>query len=162
MMDMQVCIRGLNADGIAEWFRVPVSEDEVMARLKIHSDRMYVIEDYCFPVPVDYYASVDDVNYMYDQLMQLETNVYLEDVEILCNYFYLSLDELADVATGGIRCWLADTMAAVAETMVRGGHCGEMPVWLCDFIKYAEMGDDLQKSGRFVPGKKGIYEMILR
>lgn len=161
MYDMQVYIRAIGSDQPGEWFPLPLNEDVMMEAFQIKSDMQYVIEDYIFPVPIDYYARVSDINDMYNMVMLVQFKVPLEDISLVCDSLYISLAELTD-QEAQIRRWSCGSMTDLAETMVKGGYCGEIPQWLYSFIKYAEMGNSLFQTGRFVEGKKGIYEMMER
>lgn len=166
MEDMRVYIESYSEHGRTEnvgaWFTLPIDEDEFLEILGVDaysSDYTIKESDMPFDVDLDRYPTIEDINILFDNVLELPEEIQ-EEISELKHYFG-SIEELCDHADDIILYSHCDDMADVAQYYIEEtGALGEIPSYLQNYIDYEAFGRDLYIEGNFLETRHGIFEIM--
>lgn len=165
MDDMRVYIANLGkyneGELVGDWFSFPLDEEEIEERIGLNGEyEEYAVHDTDnFPCEVSEYASIDELNRLYEMIEELPSEVVdsLEDfilhfgsLEAVCEHvddivFYSDCDSMEDVA----RYYVEELQSL-----------GEIPASLEYYIDYEAYGRDLEIGGTFIESSRGMCEIM--
>ncbi|WP_455683683.1 antirestriction protein ArdA [Thomasclavelia sp.] len=144
---------------VGAWFTLPVDYDEMAERIGLNGCyEEYAIHDYELPFEIREYASIDELNQLYEMVSELDEDIQAELKEL--QPYFGSIEELCDHADDIIHHSDCSDMGDVAQHFIEeSGALGEIPAFLQNYIDYEAYGRDLEYSGSFVVTNHGVFEI---
>lgn len=162
--DMRVYIANLGKynEGylVGDWFSFPLDGEEVAERIGLTMGyEEYAVHDTDnFPVEVEEYTSIRELNHIYELVQQLP-----EEIVDNLNGFIRHYGSLEEVVNNQDRIYFypgCDTMEDVARYYVEELHTlGDIPTEFAYYIDYQAYGRDLEIQGSFLETSNGMCEM---
>lgn len=142
---------------VGEWFTFPINEDEVAEKVGLNERyEEYAIYDYEFPVRINEYISIKELNEMNSMIEDMDDHIIEALSELISCYGDLKTvyEHCSDIIF-----WRHKDMEAIAEELVEMGYYGEVPHKLKYYIDYLEITCDLKTKGRWIKVSDGILEV---
>lgn len=140
------------------YFPLPVDPDYVNEELHIKENDGYYILDYDLPFEIEEEITLEELNRLCRMVIELEPYMQ-DDLNVLLDYGY-SLEQVYD-EKDNIEFYEAyDNMEELAYDLVTHYRIfGELSDRVEKYFDYAAFGRDLERSGKYVIGRHGIYSM---
>lgn len=164
--DMRVYIANLGKynEGylVGDWFSFPLDEEEIAERIGLNAEyEEYAVHDTDnFPCEVSEYASIDELNNLYDLISELDDYILDQLDEFISHYG--TIEELVDHKDDIYFYPDCDNMEDVARYYIDELQTlGEIPPSLQEFIDYEAYGRSLEMGGYFIETSYGMCEIQL-
>lgn len=164
--DMRVYIANLGKynEGylVGDWFSFPLDEEEIAERIGLNAEyEEYAVHDTDnFPYEVSEYASIDELNNLYDLISELDDYIIDQLDEFISHYG--TIEELVDHKDDIYFYPDCDSMEDVARYYIDELQTlGEIPPSLSYYIDYEAYGRDLEIGGCFIETSHGMCEIQL-
>lgn len=164
--DMRVYIANLGKynEGylVGDWFSFPLDEEEIAERIGLNAEyEEYAVHDTDnFPCEVSEYASIDELNNLYEMISELDDYIIDQLDEFISHYG--TIEELVDHKDDIYFYPDCDNMEDVAHYYIDELQTlGEIPPSLSNYIDYEAYGRDLEIGGRFIETSRGMCEIQL-
>ena len=144
---------------VGEWFTLPVDEDEVDERLGLNGRyEDYAIQEYEFPFKYEGISSIEDANYLYEQVDALPEYIQ-EEIPALVGEVG-TIEELCECADDIILHSGCSSVEDVAyEYIEECGVLDGLPQNLQGYFDYAALARDMAIEGRYVETSRGVFEI---
>lgn len=143
------------------WFSFPLDEEEIAERIGLNERyEEYAIHDTDnFPIKIDEYMSIDELNRIYDTISDFPEEV-LDKLNAFVSFFG-SLEELADNLDRIICYSGCETVEDVAYHFAYElNTLGEIPPALNGYVDCEAYGRDLEIERYFIETKYGMCEIM--
>ncbi|MCU0080481.1 antirestriction protein ArdA [Extibacter muris] len=164
--DMRVYIANLGKynEGylVGDWFSFPLDYEEIAERIGLNAEyEEYAVHDTDnFPCEVSEYASIDELNNLYEMISELDDYIIDQLDEFISHYG--TIEELVDHKDDIYFYPDCDCMEDVARYYIDELQVlGEIPSSLSYYIDYEAYGRDLEIGGRFIETSYGMCEIQL-
>lgn len=162
--DMRVYIANLGKynEGylVGDWFSFPLDEEEIAERIGLNAEyEEYAVHDTDnFPCEVSEYASIDELNNLYELISELDDYIIDQLDEFISHYG--NIEELVDHKDDIYFYPDCDCMEDVARYYANELQMlGEIPSSLEKYIDYEAYGRDLEMGGYFIETCRGMCEI---
>lgn len=162
--DMAVYIANLGkyneGELVGGWFSFPIDEEDVAERIGLneHYEEYAVHDTDNFPMEIDEYISIEELNRMYEMIQDFPEEV-LDNLDAFKSYFG-SVEELAE-NLDRITCYYGcETMADVAYHFAYElNTLGDIPPAMEHYLDCEAYGRDLEIEGYFIETSYGMCEI---
>lgn len=163
-MEMQVYIANLGkyneGELVGAWFTPPIDYEEMEEKIGLNGEyEEYAIYDYELPFDVSEHTSINEINRLCEQVMELEGSPIYDELKEIQKMWFSSLEELLE-SREDITCYSdCDSMEDVARHYVEEtGQLGEIPANLQNYLDYQALGRDMEIEGNYLVTSHGVFE----
>jgi len=164
MDEMRVYIANLGkyteGESVGAWFDFPLDEEIVREKIGLSGRyEEYAIQAYEGPVEIEEYASIDELNELYDQLQEVEEHFQPILKTLLDSGVFNDLEDFVSKQGDVYLRSGCHNMSDIAKELVKGGLLGEVPERIQYCIDYEKLGRDLEVEGTYLDTSRGIVEV---